>query len=121
MNALQRLYEKLALHYDRQQQFRQRDIFLVLAADAAFAAGNVDEAEGLRVRLLQLSPTSLLRPYASWTEALQSRDIQDYVADLRKQYPPEQAELLLHGGNGKVAGAPPSEPMAPPAVSSTVP
>jgi hypothetical protein len=101
MNSTQRLYEELALRYDLRQEARQRDIFLVLAADAALAAGHIDDAEGLRLRLLQLSPHNLLRPYASLTEALQSRDIQDYVAGLRNQFPPEQAETLLQGDNGK--------------------
>ena len=101
VDTLQRLYEELAERSARQQEARQRDIFLGLAADAAIAAGRREEAERLRQKLLQLNPHSLLRPYASFDEALQSSDIQDYVADLRRLYPPTQAEKLLHGANGK--------------------
>jgi len=98
---LHRLYEELAQRSQREQEARQRDIFFVLAADAALAAGSPDEAERLRQRLLQVNPHSLLRPYASFAEALQSSDIQDYVAELRRVYPPLQADKLLHGDNGK--------------------
>ncbi len=106
VDALKNLYEELAQRSQRQQETRQRDIFLVLAADAALAAGRPAEAERLRQRLLQFSPHSLLRPYASFAEALQSSDIQDYVADLRRLFPPTQAAKLLHGGNGKNGAAP---------------
>lgn len=106
VDKLQQMYEELAQRHERQQEARQRDIFLVLAADAALAAGNGAEAERLRKRLLQLSPHSLLRPYVSFAEALKSSDIQDYVADLRRLFPPSQAEKLVHGGNGTQAAAP---------------
>src|SRR5262245_63709284 len=97
MNTVTRehVYEELARRCERQQNARQRDIFLVLAADAALAAGRADDAERLRLHLLFLSPHSLLRPYASFADALQARDIQDYIADLRRLHPPEQAEQLL--------------------------
>ena len=101
VDKLQQMYEELAQRHERQREARQRDIFLVLAADAALAAGRGDEAERLRKRLLQLSPHSMLRPYASFEEAMQSSDIQDYVGDLRKLFPPSQTAKLLHGGNGK--------------------
>ena len=106
-------YEELAARCDRQQEARQRDIFLVLAADAALAAGHPEEAERLRWRLLQLSPHSLLRPYASFAAALQARDIQDYIADLRRLFPPEQAEKMLRTANGKNSAAPAVAPPAP--------
>jgi hypothetical protein len=96
----QRVYEQLALRREQQQQARERDIFLVLAADAALAAGRTLDAERLRNRLLELSPHNLLRPYPSFADALQSHDIQDYVAGLRRQFPPEQAARLLHKTNG---------------------
>ncbi len=96
----QRVYEQLALRHEQKQEPRQRDIFLVLAADAALAAGRAQDAERLRNRLLELSPHSMLRPYPSFADALQSRDIQDYVAGLRRQFPPEQAARMLHEGNG---------------------
>ena len=98
--AIHNTYEELAGVCDRQQESRQRDIFLVLAADAAFRAGCRDEAERLRLRLLALSPHSLFRPFDSFADALQSSDIEDYLADLRRQFPPEQAVKLLHGDNG---------------------
>jgi hypothetical protein len=104
--AIHNTYEQLADRCDRQQEARQRDIFLVLAADAAFHAGCRDEAERLRRRLLAVSPHSLFRPYDSFDDALQSGDIQDYLADLRRLHPPEQAAKLLHGGNGKSASSP---------------
>lgn len=104
--AIHNTYEELAERYDQRQEARQRDIFLVLAADAAFHAGCRDEAERLRRRLLAVSPHSLFRPYDSFADALQSSDIQDYLADLRRLYPSEQAAKLLHGGNGKSDNSP---------------
>jgi len=104
--AIHNTYEELAGVCDRQQESRQRDIFLVLAADAAFRAGCRDEAERLRLRLLALSPHSLFRPFDSFADALQSSDIEDYLADLRRQFPPEQAVKLLHGDNGTSGKSP---------------
>lgn len=86
-----RLYENLALLFDQQQEPRMRDWFLVLAADAALAAGNAIEAERLRGLLLARNPHHLISPFASFTEALKSPDIQAYVADLRREYPPAVA------------------------------
>src|SRR5438067_12890922 len=97
----QHVYEELALRYERQQDARQRDLFLVLAADAALSSGHAADAERLRNRLLELSPHSLLRPYSSFADALRSSDIQEYIADLRRLFPPAQAAKLLHGGNGR--------------------
>jgi hypothetical protein len=94
-DADQRIYEELADRLDRKDEARERDNFLALAAEAAFRAGRLDDAERLRRRLLQLSPHNLLRPYPSLAEALGSRDIQEYLADLRRQFPPDQAERLL--------------------------
>src|SRR5262245_28940382 len=107
MNAepLHRLYEELAQRSQRALEAPQRDMFYVLAADAALAAGRAEEAERLRQRLLQVNPHSLLRPYASFAEALQSSDIQDYVGELRRLFPPLQAEKMLHGDNGKNGAA----------------
>lgn len=113
MNTVTRehVYEELARRCERQQNARQRDIFLVLAADAAFAAGRADDAERLRLHLLLLSPHSLLRPYASFADALQARDIQDYIADLRRLHPPDQAEQRLRDEN---ATTPKEREVAPP-------
>jgi hypothetical protein len=92
---MQQTYEQLAERYERQQEPRQRDNLLVLAADAAFNAGLAAEAERLRRRLLELNPHHLLRPFASFAEAVQSDDFRDLLADLRRQYPPEYVERLL--------------------------
>lgn len=97
----QRIYEELADQYDRKGEPRQRDLFLALAADAALAGGRPDEAERLRARLLQFSPHNLLRPFASFAEALASPDIKDYLGDLRRQYPPDQAVRLLTSQTGE--------------------
>jgi hypothetical protein len=91
----QQVYEELAGWYDRQGQAKLRDWFLVLAADAALAQGRADQAERLRQRLLHVNPHHLLRPFGSFAEALQSPDVQGYVADLRRNYPPETADQLL--------------------------
>ena len=103
------VYEELATWYDRQGQAKLRDWFLVLAADAALTLGKVDQAERLRVRLLYFNPHHLLRPFASFAEALRSPDVESYVADLRRNYPPETAEQLLEGTQRKPA----EEPAAP--------
>jgi hypothetical protein len=107
------VYEELAQRCERQHNARQRDIFLVLAADAAFAAGRADDAERLRLHLLLLSPHSLLRPYASFADALQARDIQDYVTDLRRLHPPDQAEQLLRDENATTSKEREAAPPAP--------
>jgi hypothetical protein len=99
------VYEDLADHFNRQKDARQRDIFLVLAADAAYALGHPDHAERLRLRLLQGSPHSLLKPYSSFGEARKASDIQLLLEDLRNQYPPEAAEKLL----GSKGGASPAK------------
>ena len=57
-----RTYRELAEDYGRQGQAQMRDRFLVLAADAALAAGQTEEAEHLRGRLLQHNPHHLLKP-----------------------------------------------------------
>jgi len=89
------VYEDLADWYDRTGQAKLRDWFLVLAADEALANGCRQDAERLRSRLLTTNPHHLLKPYASFAEALQSPDVQGYVADLRRTYPPEAAAALL--------------------------
>jgi hypothetical protein len=97
MDAHARLdvFRELADQYERQGQPPMRDRFLVLAADAALAAGLTAEAEQLRQRLLQANPHHLLKPYGSFAQALQATDVQAYVEDLRQNYPLETAESLL--------------------------
>lgn len=92
-----RTYRELAEDYGRQGQAQMRDRFLVLAADAALAAGQEDEAERLRGRLLQHNPHHLLKPYSSFGEAMKSTDVQNYVSALRRNHPYEKAENLLEG------------------------
>jgi hypothetical protein len=72
-----------------------RDRFLVLAADAALAAGQDQEAERLRDHLLELNPHHMLRPFASLREALSSADVESYLRELRGNYPPGAARRLL--------------------------
>jgi hypothetical protein len=118
--TMQQVYERLAQRFEREQEPRQRDNLLVLAADAALTAGAPQEAERLRQRLLELNPHHLLRPFASFADALQSQDIKDLLADLRRQYPPNYAKRLLGeaGDNGTAAPVadgrrPGSAPVAP--------
>jgi len=91
----QRLYEDLAQECERRRDLQHRDIFLVLAGDCAATGGRAEEAEQLRQRLLEASPHNLLRPFASFAEAMQSSDIREYVEDLRQQFPPDWSENLL--------------------------
>lgn len=90
-----RVYEQLADLCAQHQEAGRRDLFLLLAADAALAQGQAEVAERCRRRLLQVSPHNLLRPFHSLSEALLSDDVQDYLADLRRQYPLAQAAQLL--------------------------
>jgi hypothetical protein len=90
------VYKELSDWYDRRSEPPMRDRFLVLAADAALRNGRTDEAERLRIRLLKLSPYHLLKPYSSFTQAMQAPDVQTYIRDLRLNYPPEVALVLLN-------------------------
>jgi hypothetical protein len=106
-------YQKLAEWYDRKGQPQQRDRFLVLAADAAQAAGSEDEAESLRLRLLRHNPHHLLRPYTSFTQAMNSADVQSYVNDLRNSYPPKKAADMLDSLGPQAAQAASDKPIPP--------
>jgi hypothetical protein len=109
------VYKELADWYERQRQPPMRDRFLVLAADAALAANRPDEAERLRSRLLQVNPHHMLKPYASFTQALKAPDVQTYVKDLRVNYPANVAEDLLRtlqAEEKRPAIAAPSVPVA---------
>src|SRR4051812_36187718 len=86
-----RVYQDLADWYERQSQPQLRDRFLLLAADAALSSGMPDEAERLRQRLLQVTPHHMLKPFASFAQALRSPDVQGYVSDMREKYPLAQA------------------------------
>lgn len=89
------VYRELADTYERLGQVSMRDRFLILAADAAFQAGQAAEAERLRQRLLQGNRHHLLRPFASFAEATAEPGVQSYLGDLRVNYPPETARELL--------------------------
>ncbi len=101
----ERSYEQLASQHDRAKEPRLRDIYLILAADAAQRDGKPAEAERLRLKLLSKNPYHLLRPYTNFADALRSRDVQDYIEDLRLQHP-----------LGAMAEAPPA--FAPPEADS---
>jgi hypothetical protein len=91
-----RMYEELATLSDRQGQPQMHDRFLVLAADAALSAGRSDEAERLRRCLLQHNPHHLLKPYASFEEAMQASDVVSYVVALRRSHPEDASTQLLN-------------------------
>lgn len=90
-----RVYRELAEAYERQGQAQLRDRYLVLAADAALTGGREFEAESLRDRLLHQNPHHLLKPYATFAEALRSTDVLNYVTALRRSHPYEKALGLL--------------------------
>lgn len=108
------VYEELAELHHRPDQASLRDRFLVLAADAAWSAGRREEAERLRQRLLALNPHHLLKPYHSWTEALRSPDVQNYLAGLRRNYPADSAEDLLAKVRRETGARPAAPAPAPP-------
>lgn len=90
-----RTYQELANCYEQIGEPQVRDRFLVLAAEAALTAGQVEQAESIRGRLLQLNPHHLLKPYASLGQAMQAPDVKSYVDGLRRTYPRENAEQML--------------------------
>jgi hypothetical protein len=89
------VYEELANLQGRRGDAQLRDRFLMLAADAALTAGQTDQAERLRGRLLQVNPHHLLKPYRSLAEGMRSPDVKSYLENLRQTCPPEAAEQLL--------------------------
>src|SRR5206468_146098 len=89
------IYQELSDSFEVQHNPSMRDLFLMLAADAALRAGHSAEAELLRQRLLRLNPHHLLKPYASFAEAAGHPDIQSYIEELRQKYPVEVAEDML--------------------------
>jgi hypothetical protein len=111
------MYKELADWHERQAQPQTRDRFLVLAADAALSAGRSAEADLLLMRLLRSNPHHMLRPYSSFANAMASPDVTNYVAELRRTYPPEQAEELfdaMRAGRGaarQTRALPPLEPV----------
>jgi hypothetical protein len=108
------VYRELADYHERQGLGQLRDRFLVLAAVAAQAAGQADEAERLRQRLLKTNTFHLLRSYASMTQALHAPDVQNYVEDLQQEYPLRAAEHLLAEVRGPVLMTPQAPKPVPP-------
>jgi hypothetical protein len=92
---LPQLYRDLADGYAAREQPQFRDRFLVLAADAALSNDDDVAAERYRQRLLAVNPHHLLKPYASFAQAMQAPDVQTYVNDLRQSYPADVAKTLL--------------------------
>jgi hypothetical protein len=112
--ATLQVYRELADWYERQGQPAMRDRFLILAAEAAFSAGKTEEAERLRQRLLQGNPHHMLKPFSSFSQALQSTNVQIYIHDLQVNYPPENAETLLQNlrsGSEAAPGLPQTAPL----------
>jgi hypothetical protein len=107
-DAMLRVYEELADRFVTENEPRHRDHCLVLAADAALSAGQPGDAERLRQRLLQVNPHHLLRPFASMAEAVQAADVQEYVADLRRQWPADFAQRLYTSGSTPASAVQPS-------------
>jgi hypothetical protein len=103
------VYRELADYHERQGLDQLRDRFLVLAAVAAQTAGQADEAERLRQRLLKTNTFHMLRSYTSMAQALHAPDVQNYVEDLQQEYPLRAAEHLL----AEVRGPVPTTPQAP--------
>lgn len=91
----QRIYQELAIRYERQNDARMRDVFYLLAADIAYSSGRHADAERIRNEMIDANPKSVVQPFSSFGDALKSMDIQDYLADLRRQFPPDEAEKLL--------------------------
>lgn len=89
------VYVELAEIYEEQGQPQMRDRFLLLAADSALSCGQPDEAERLRKRFLAANPHHIVKPYSSFAQALCAPDVQNYVSNLRKNYPEEVAQDLL--------------------------
>lgn len=122
--ATLQVYKELADWHERQGQPAMRDRFLILAAEAAFSAGKPDEAERLRQRLLQGNPHHMLKPFSSFSQALQSTNVQIYIHDLQTNYPPETAEDMLHSlrsGSEPTATVPQTAPLIELRDDSTLP
>jgi hypothetical protein len=111
--SMLRVFEELAGRFVKQNEPRFRDHCLVLAADAALSANRPQDAERLRQRLLQYNPHHLLRPFASMSEAAQAPDVQEYITDLRRQWPPEFVQKLYLGGSEEPAALEEPTPAVP--------
>ncbi len=108
------VYQGIAEEFHRLEVPQKRDRFLLLAADTAYARGNRQEAERLRRLILIRNPNHLLKPYATFEEALRSADIQTYLQQLRLRYPAKSAmqlwAQLKRAGQATVAASFPGMP-----------
>ncbi len=104
-----KLYQQLAEESQRTGRTEDRERFWLLAADAALQAGKPEEAERLRRTVLSHNANHFLRPYNSFAEAIKTPDILKYIQDLRKHYPPAQAERLLESLRAQAAAKAASE------------
>jgi hypothetical protein len=89
------VYVDLAQMYQQQNDAGMREVFLMLAADAALRAGRPGQAEQLRQELLRQNPYHALKPFPTFVEATQHPDIENYLDDLRLKYPVEVAQDML--------------------------
>src|SRR5579884_884092 len=105
---LVQVYRELADRCQARGEAALRDRFLVLAADAALSAGQPDEAEKLRQRLLSRNRNHLIKPYHSFSQAVRAVDVKLYLEELRKSHPPEAARQLLERLRQGEASAPES-------------
>ncbi len=115
------LYQQVADAYHAQGKYQERDRFLVLALDAAQTVGQSNLAEQIRLKLLELNPNHLIKPYPHCQAALQAQNFVTYLTQLRKNFPPVKAQSLLKelGGVAPTRRKPtmlaePSFPMADP-------
>jgi hypothetical protein len=111
------IYKELAEREAERGADQLRDRFLILAADAALMAGRAHDADQLRDRLLEGNPRHLLKPFESMADAIHSPEVANYLADLRRSYPPEEAERLLQSLHGAPIPVKEEESEAPPPLS----
>ncbi|HQR05599.1 MAG TPA: hypothetical protein PLN21_02195 [Gemmatales bacterium] len=111
------LYQQIAETYHSQGKFQERDRFLVLALDAAQSSGHGNTAEQIRQRLLELNPNHLIKPYNNIAAAMQAPNFIAYVSQLRKNFPPAKAQVLLQ----ELGGALPVRPKRTMLADSTFP
>jgi len=112
------LFLELTDIYELRDEPKMRDRFLILATDAAFAAGQAQEAERLLQRLLQLSPHHMLKGYHTFAEAVRADPVRVYLADLKQNYPLDVAQNLLESLRGRTV---PVETMKATLPPTTVP